>query len=464
MKLAARVVPVIGLAAPSLAQTCQPGWEAVPNSVFDKGVEALLAVPDAGGDALYVGGSFTSAGANEQRIARFDGTAWSGLGEGIPEFTHGLFGCCAKVHSVAWYDDGTGPALFVGGDFIMAGQLVVESIAKWQGGQWHAVGGGLLGAPGCTECPPRVYSMSVFNPGGGPRLYLGGSFQGAGTLTVNHAASWDGLVWAGLAGGVDSTQPGQPTPPWIMRTDLFGGALYAAGQFTVAGGVSADSVARWTGTAWQGVGGLGPNGPEGPFAYGNATAVFDDGRGPALYVAGEFQTAGGVAARNIARYDGAAWSAVGGGVNAQVRCMEVFDDGTGDALYVGGDFDEAGGQAARFIARWNGEAWSPVGGGLESAPYAMEVARHAGKDYLYVGGWFQDAGGVPGTRYLARYTSCPAACYPDCNADGVRNLADFGCFTTKFALGAPYADCNGDGVLKLSDFGCFATKFALGCP
>ncbi|MCC6659763.1 MAG: hypothetical protein IT437_02630, partial [Phycisphaerales bacterium] len=46
----------------------------------------------------------------------------------------------------------------------------------------------------------------------------------------------------------------------------------------------------------------------------------------------------------------------------------------------------------------------------------------------------------------------------------VLNLSDFGCFTTKFALGDAYADCNGDGVLNLSDFGCFTTKFALGCP
>ena len=55
-------------------------------------------------------------------------------------------------------------------------------------------------------------------------------------------------------------------------------------------------------------------------------------------------------------------------------------------------------------------------------------------------------------------------CYADCNADGAANLADFGCFTTSFALGAAYADCNEDGVRNLADFGCFTTKFALGCP
>ncbi len=56
------------------------------------------------------------------------------------------------------------------------------------------------------------------------------------------------------------------------------------------------------------------------------------------------------------------------------------------------------------------------------------------------------------------------ACYPDCNGDSALNLADFGCFQTKFALADPYADCNGDSVLNLADFGCFQTKFALGCP
>ena len=58
----------------------------------------------------------------------------------------------------------------------------------------------------------------------------------------------------------------------------------------------------------------------------------------------------------------------------------------------------------------------------------------------------------------------PPPCYPDCNADGVLNLSDFGCFTTKFATGDPYTDCNGDGIRNLADFGCFSTKYAVGCP
>ncbi|MCC6661435.1 MAG: hypothetical protein IT437_11175 [Phycisphaerales bacterium] len=80
-------------------------------------------------------------------------------------------------------------------------------------------------------------------------------------------------------------------------------------------------------------------------------------------------------------------------------------------------------------------------------------------DY-YVSGGAQ----VGDIRQLAPIAAPAVACYADCNGDGALNLSDFGCFTTKFALGDPYADCNGDGVRNLADFGCFTTKFALGCP
>jgi hypothetical protein len=57
-----------------------------------------------------------------------------------------------------------------------------------------------------------------------------------------------------------------------------------------------------------------------------------------------------------------------------------------------------------------------------------------------------------------------AECYPDCNADGVLTVADFGCFQTRFVLADPYADCSGDSLLTVADFGCFQTRFVLGCP
>ena len=87
------------------------------------------------------------------------------------------------------------------------------------------------------------------------------------------------------------------------------------------------------------------------------------------------------------------------------------------------------------------------------------VASHAvgaGASPAVAGGWVFTVG-------LGGLYAFPPPCKPDCNTDGVLNLADFGCFQTRFALGDPYADCNGDGVRNLADFGCFQTAFALGC-
>ncbi|HTE05015.1 MAG TPA: hypothetical protein VK824_02385 [Planctomycetota bacterium] len=56
----------------------------------------------------------------------------------------------------------------------------------------------------------------------------------------------------------------------------------------------------------------------------NALAVFDDGGGPALYAGGAFISAGGVAANSIAKWNGTLWSALGSGVNGDVSALTVF--------------------------------------------------------------------------------------------------------------------------------------------
>ena len=81
--------------------------------------------------------------------------------------------------------------------------------------------------------------------------------------------------------------------------------------------------------------------------------MFDDGSGPALYVGGDFTTAGGVAANHIAKWDGSSWSPLGSGMNFVVRALTVFDDGTGlAALYAGGAFASAFDSGDSYLAKW----------------------------------------------------------------------------------------------------------------
>src|SRR5207249_3332646 len=140
---------------------------------------------------------------------------------------------------------------------------------------------------------------------------------------------------------------------------------YAAGVFATAGGASASNIARWNGMTWSPLG----SGTDGQV---NALAVLDDdGDGPnppAMYVAGLFTIAGGVTVNRVARWDGTAWSAVSGGMNGEVATLFVFDpDAEGSLpakLYAGGNFTLAGGVSTpNRVAAWDGTMWSTVGSG-----------------------------------------------------------------------------------------------------
>ena len=126
------------------------------------------------------------------------------------------------------------------------------------------------------------------------------------------------------------------------------GSVYVTGDFTLAGGVPVNGIARWDGTAWSPLGS--------GIAYGvEALAVDASGN---LYAAGSFTVAGGVNASNIARWDGAAWSPLGSGLNSTTSALAVDPSGN---VYAGGLFWTAGGVGANRVAKWNGSTWRALG-------------------------------------------------------------------------------------------------------
>jgi hypothetical protein len=134
--------------------------------------------------------------------------------------------------------------------------------------------------------------------------------------------------------------------------DGSGSALYAGGEFTTAGGISANGIAKWNGSSWSALGsGMAASGP--PIV--KALTPFDDGSGPALYAGGYFTTAGGVPANGIARWDGSSWSALGSGAGI-VYALAVFDAGSGPALYVGGGFTTVLDSGDSYLAKWGNQA------------------------------------------------------------------------------------------------------------
>ncbi|MEM7311395.1 MAG: hypothetical protein AAF682_32320 [Planctomycetota bacterium] len=301
-------------------------------AVFDEGA----------GPALFAGGGFTFLDGTPIRfVARWDGAGWSQLGGGLDAFYLG------GASDLTVFDDGTGPALYAVGNLQSAGSLAVNNIARWDGSAWSSVGGGLPGGlkPTCA---------AVFDDGAGQALYVAGDELLAGS-TKAVVVRWDGGAWTqiGVSAGWSSVQS------MTVFDDGSGAALYVGGDFTDLNGVPLAGLARWDGVAWSDFGG---GFDFGIYDFGvRALAVVDAGDGAALCAGGDFSGAGGVPANGIARWDGAAWTPLGAGVG-EVYALAGFDDGTGQALYAAGSFEEAPDSGDAYLARFGFAAVQPIPG------------------------------------------------------------------------------------------------------
>lgn len=368
-------------------QRCVEDWVSTFGGApgLDGDVRAMAVFDDGSGPALYVGGSFYSAGGIvANRIARWDGERWSDVGGGLISSIQ----LDAGVHALAVYDDGSGPALYAAGDFVQAGDVLVGNIAKWDGKSWSALGAGLSRTGNRTI----VHALEVFEEAGGAVLYAGGSFTHAGGAPADRLAKWNGEVWESAVAPFLFSPSLAPVRA-LQSYDAGGGpGLFVGGEFRVTtGGLTTTGLIRWDGAAWS-----TPAGPSSDRIY--ALTVWDDGAGAALYVGGEFVQIGGVSARGIARWDGASWSAVGTSLNTNVYALTGWDSPNGPRLVAGGGFRTVNDQPLNGVAVWDGSRWSDAhegfGGNATARVYSLGVfATIDGEgEYLYAGGTFNGMG------------------------------------------------------------------------
>jgi hypothetical protein len=189
-------------------------------------VNALAAFDDGSGPALYVGGDFAVAsGTSALRVARYDGTSFSPLGSGMN----------AVVNALAMFDDGSGPALYAGGGFTSAGGTPAARVARWNGASWSPVGAGF---------DATVNSLRVFDDGSGPALYAGGSFTASGSTILRGIARWNGSAWDATGGGIDGSVVALEV---VDDGTGVGPLLFAGGSFEHAGALPSTNLAAWRG-------------------------------------------------------------------------------------------------------------------------------------------------------------------------------------------------------------------------
>jgi len=87
---------------------------------------------------------------------------------------------------------------------------------------------------------PFVYALAA----SGNVVYAGGNFTNAGNIVANYIAKWDGSIWSPLGSGMSNGSYALYIPPFVYALSLSPGRLIAGGGFTMAGGKVSGYVAE----------------------------------------------------------------------------------------------------------------------------------------------------------------------------------------------------------------------------
>lgn len=270
---------------------------------------------------LYFAGYFTSVnGTTNNRIGRYDivNNSWGApLGSGLND----------RVLTLAL--DSSRNMLFIGGVFSTANGTTVNAIVRYDivNATWNAMGTGITGNVN------KLVIDSTRNI-----LYVAGVFSAVSGTTMNNIARYNLTTntWATAMGtGINSSG----AIVNALAIDSSRGMLYIAGNFSLANGVTNNSIVRYdvVNNTWNAMG------------TGIGGTVFDlviDSSRNILYVAGVISSVDGISlsSNGICRYDlsNNTWLSTIGTISYQV--YQLCLDTTSNILYISGN---------NFFARYN---------------------------------------------------------------------------------------------------------------
>lgn len=274
--------------------------------------------------------------------------------------------------------------LYIVGDFTNAGGVAAADYCAYydlSADSWTAMGTGLGG----------VGTKIAIGLDGS--IYIVGLFIDLTDANGDYITKWTGSAFVSLGTGLDDAPNAIAIHP--------NGDLYVAGEFVTDGGVSTtlNGIARWDGSAWNAL----STGLADSVAYNGLGVAID--RAGYVYVTGTFDSAGGVTAANIARWNGKAFEALGSGLGDTGHALAISDDGL---LYVSGAFTTAGGLTVDRLAIWNGSTWTVPPIDLPGSPTAYAILLD--KKDIYLG--YSTAGTANGSAVSTATNTGSANAYP----------------------------------------------------
>lgn len=174
---------------------------------------------------------------------------------------------------------------------------------------------------------------------------------------------------------------------YVWGSCVYNGNLYACGNFEHADGNECLAIAKWNGSAWSDVGG---GFQHGAFSYVVRGLIEFNGE---LIAGGYVDSAGGNPIHKVAKWNGTSWSAMG--TDCPISTVNCFAIHNGE-LYAGG---QGSGLVKVCVAKWTGSNWLPLDTEAGNTDvYAL--ASYNGQ--LYAGGAFTNFNGA-GAAGIAKW-------------------------------------------------------------
>ena len=270
---------------------------------------------------------------------------------------------------------------------------------RWSGNEWEKIGEGVYlttATPGFSELP-NIYDVALYND----QLVICGEFDRVGAQHISHIAAWNGTQWTPLGSGLSGNIPNTASVQFPHQLLVWEDHLYVAGNFQKAGGETVNGIARWDGSDWEALG-------EGFNSTAYGIGVYNG----ELYVGGDFTQSGNTPLNRIAKWNGSSWVSPGFGFIANNQDDYVFVHTIkeiNEQLYLAGglkavEFEDGSTAPCGGVVAFNGSTVLTFSGGVANRD--IEALAALDDQTLFVGG------GVFGTGFLGVIDLNTATSYP----------------------------------------------------
>ena len=426
------------------------GADETAGVVASPGIKKILKVSNT---EIYVAGCFTNfAGvAAADYVAKWDGSAWSGLGASGD--------ISAIVHDMVMYKGD----LHIAGEFNDAGgDVTADMVAKWSGSAWVGlpVAGGANANFGVGS--PRdlagdyAAALKVQENNAGTSddiLLVGGKFNnginngtsGFQVSFTRNIATWNSTTWGSI--DTDSEPFTSGTVDYVVHDiEVVGTSIYVSGYRNNATCSSSstnrkNAFHKFDGTTWtQPITAISCS------FFGSGFGIYTmEAAGTDIYVGGTFTSLSNVASHlGVYNTTAGTFSAFNSfsaqfGTGAVVRSINAV----GSQIFVAGSFPGAFGTSGG-VARWTGSSWQGIGRNAPSVVNAIVGdALYNGTDSrLLIGAAGVNIGGVAAADGFAALNVSSVSTLDALSADVGTLTPSFDPAVTSYSLTIPNASAS----------------------